>query len=70
VRTMLIIQHEGLHASALHVIQHCLTKNPSPATCSIGGQELLAGFAADKTDWGDRPWITSDCHCSSTASSR
>ena len=45
-----------------HALPH---QKSSPAACSTGRQEFLAGFAADETGRGDRPWITSACHCSS-----
>jgi hypothetical protein len=35
---------------------------------SDGGQYILVGLAADETCWGNAPWITSVCHCSSTVS--
>lgn len=35
-----------------------------------GNQYILMGMAADETRWGNTPWITSICHCSSRVSSR
>src|SRR5216683_1380846 len=36
-----------------------------PAVCSTGGQEILVAFSAGEVSAGDRPRITSSCHCSS-----